>query len=722
MIGVLAVIWFPEFSHFYINRDLVALDIVSQAMRSPTLPTLDEIADISFAVQIISPSLNPIDAAEEIVQGTLQSVAFLDKPMHLKGFPKDLTVGPPTFQLGMASLAVEDILLKAFELSQDDRFLRLALSRTMALAQYEKKQFQDVGFLWNDHAISARVAVLTRLWRNIRNRPDIPINDYQEVLSFVSRCGRLLEKPNLFTVRTNHGVMQNIALLQIAAAFPSFPESAGWRRLAIERLNIQLQFYISKEGVILEHSAEYHLLGTTLLSMAIRLIVLNGIAPDAALIQAQEKAISVLDKLIRPDGTLPAFGNTSVGTIHFLPNSIDNGHIPLRYVPPPYRIAGLGSTFLPLSGYAVWWSSNGAPEQAVIAWAKHDGHGHKHADEGSFVLWSGGTEWITNAGYWPYGHRLTDASYSWNASNAPHEMGESNNSKRVSKILTVGESETCRFVEIHRENVNGAILRRQILQVEKHLFAVLDFSRNQLKGTETVWTIGPYTVLEPSASGIDFLVNHTSPDHGNMAISYSAVPEANIKTYRGSEAPFAGWVAVAGRPTPSDAIRIVHTASESVTASVFRIGAPTVDTQSVVIEPSATPDRWQITVLAGVDSLTISREVTSIKIRRGIGDAKKSVESLVLLNEKSLDDDSQLLKDAYASAISIYPPWYDFSKYRVKLSVGVIVLGALVEIVLFVIRRRYGALTRNQSIVLHSMLASSWLLFCIWAMSFYLQK
>ena len=62
------------------------------------------------------------------------------------------------------------------------------------------------------------------------------------------RSGELLAKQKLFTVRTNHGVMQNIALLQVTAAFPLLPKTKDWRNLAIERLELQLGFYVSDEG------------------------------------------------------------------------------------------------------------------------------------------------------------------------------------------------------------------------------------------------------------------------------------------------------------------------------------------------------------------------------------------------------------------------------------------------------------------------------------------
>ncbi|MFZ2294997.1 MAG: hypothetical protein WAW46_08150 [Polaromonas sp.] len=58
-----------------------------------------------------------------------------------------------------------------------------------------------------------------------------------------ARSGELLAKKSQSTVRSNHGVMQNMALLQISAAFPDFPKTQKWRNLAFG----WLLFSVSKE-------------------------------------------------------------------------------------------------------------------------------------------------------------------------------------------------------------------------------------------------------------------------------------------------------------------------------------------------------------------------------------------------------------------------------------------------------------------------------------------
>ena len=230
--------------------------------------------------------------------------------------------GGPSFQLSLASLDLENLLLEEFEYSGDHRYYRVARDRILAFADWEEQQRKPVAFLWNDHAIAARIAVIVRLWRYLRVDADATDSQKASLIGFVMRSGELLAKKKLFTVRTNHGVMQNIALLQVTGAFPLLPKTKDWRNLAIERLELQLGFYVSDEGVVLEHSAGYHLIGTKLLAEAARLIRLNGMAPSDRLLAAIQGTEKFSRILLRPDGTLPVFGNTVAGRNEILTFSL----------------------------------------------------------------------------------------------------------------------------------------------------------------------------------------------------------------------------------------------------------------------------------------------------------------------------------------------------------------------------------------------------------------
>jgi hypothetical protein len=422
-------------------------------------------------------------------------------PLPLQGYPHDYRQGCATLQLLMASVEVERVLLLSYEQTHETAQLELALRRVRQFARHESRQRLPDAYLWNDHAVSARIAVLANLWRHLRHHPTLAAAAAPDLLGLVERSGHILANPANFTVRTNHGIVQNLALLQIGAAFPNLPQAAAWRALALKRLQLQLGFYVSPEGMVLEHSPEYHHFGTELLSYAVRLQVLNGQEADPALVSAATRARDILRYLQRPDGTLPLLGNTNTGSFSRLDGAPD-GHTTVQPLEPPFQAPPEGALLQATAGYALWWQGGGAAQSQIVqTWAHHIGHGHKHADEGALQFWRGGQDWITNTGYWPYGAELEGAARGWASSNAPHQPGEAANVQRKVDLLGSGSAQGLLFTDLRRLSENGSKFRRQLMQLDDATLLVLDFNEGQAGAYQSIWTVPPPLQLRPASSG-----------------------------------------------------------------------------------------------------------------------------------------------------------------------------------------------------------------------------
>lgn len=662
--------------------------------------------------------------ADKILAGTLAVPSFLDAPMILQGYPMDYQRGSSSLQLVMASLELERVLLSAFEQTHDRRFLDLATRRILDFAAHEAGKRQGEGFLWNDHAVAGRISVLAKLWRLVRESPDFPVASSSQILSLVERSGRLLAKPGQFTVRTNHGVAQNLALLQIAAAFPAFPESDAWRSLALERLMVQLPFYVSRGGVVLEHSAGYQLFGAELLAMAVRLSVLNGLVPAPSLVDAARNSRLVLAVMMRPDGTLPLLGNTGSGGGNAIPMSQSSGTAPIRHLLPPHPDPVIGNSLFPAAGYAIWWRATESKQfsQTLIAWAKHDGHGHKHADEGSVLFWSGGVDWLTNTGYWPYGERNEKAAYSWTGSNAPHQPGEEFSIPRSVELLKTGDASGVSFIEVERRNTDGAQFRRQVLQIDAQTLLVLDFAQRVQKGIETIWTVDPTLRLSPGATANSFISTRAS-DGRHLTINYATHTHATLQIRRGSERPFAGWVVVNGRPTQADALQIVDPASNSASAILFRVAASSMDAaQKISIETGATADHWAVLVEGAGELKRVSRQDTTITMGH-VANSTNPADSLLVPLRPAPDVAVELaaLTRAYANAVKAYPPWRELTRYRLRLSYALGILALLVEVGWFAISKLAGVVTRRQFLYAQLGMTLCWVAIAVWIVKFYLR-
>lgn len=660
-------IWIPEFSRFRVDHSEQRVAFLSESVDAKFTKRLLQAAQQNLVVNLGIPQADRERAARSLLAGVLASPQYLTEPYRIQGWPSDLKYGPPTFRLAMASLAVEDLLLKEYVASGELAYYHLARDRILSFAKWEREQKENVEYLWNDHAISARISVLIRLWAQLRNDAEIDPESRKAFLALIDRSGQLLAKSQLFTVRTNHGVMQNLALLQITAAFPTLPAAQEWRKLAVERLDLQLSFYVSDEGVVLEHSAGYHELGVELLAAAIELMRSNDLEPSQRIVQAHQKADQFLRLIKRPDGSLPVFGNTGA-------------HAAGEFAKPELPATHSSEFALyPLSGYSVWWSLGDSASQTLVVWAKHEGHGHKHADEPSLHFWSRGIDWITATGYWPYGARGFEQANGWLGSNAPHARDELEGSPRNVNLLASGESGPVRVLDVQNARASGLVLRRQVIQLSTDQLLVIDGASDGATGnsreTETLWTFDRRLQLQRNSD------QSYRAHHPKMALSMSvdvgvdsAAPSLNTSVLRGSWDPFGGWVA-APNPEPAPGLRVLREAGSSVTATLFSIENEN-QVRELKLSPGIDPEHWRLDIKEASGDWHVSREGREV-VLIGRQDGPVRVE---LKSPASVEARQNSLRSALDQAVDAYPPWRPLNQYHPRLYLGIFVLWAVFEL------------------------------------------
>lgn len=687
-------IWWPEFSHFRVDHEPPPPAVIERLAQQPEDSVLAEIADMSLSISLGIPKERYPEVADGILSGKLATPRFAKATFPLIGLPADLLPDGPTLQLIMASLGVEELLLEAFEQTGAEPYYFRATERILTFAQWEAQQSEPVAFLWNDHAVAARIPVLVRFWRHFRNDVRATPQQRATLLALIVRSGELLAKKSHFTARTNHGVMQNLALLQIATAFPDLDQASLWRRIAQERLELQLGFYVSDEGVVLEHSAEYHVFGARLLEMFLRLSRQGGEAPPPGLQAAVANAARFSELLLRPDGSLPLIGNTA---------STRGEPLPDRALTPENKL-------FPLSGYSMWWSTGPRPSQVVIAWAKHDRHGHKHADEPSLHFWSQGEDWLTATGYWPYGERGFIEANGWAGANAPHAIGESAAAPRMPHLLGNGESNGLRLIDIENPRMDGLLIRRQVLQLNPERLVVLDTASGSNRQLETLWTIDPRLNLKnvasggyvssPSATGQIFQISLASPD---------SPPAASI--LHGSWQPFAGWVVVDHNPVQASALRVEQSGNNSVVAALFNVGESELP-QPLAFQIYSDPEHWRMQLGGSGGGEILERD--GDRVTHTMGGANRTVR--LTPPAPGLDARKAALVAALDVAIGRYPQWRELGTYQRKVYLAIGLLWLFVEALSFVLVR-LGTSRRATT----GLIVAGWATFALWAHLVYLR-
>lgn len=568
-----AIVWWPLWNHWHLAVPQVEPAVVAAHRQLPNDPALATVAETAMMTDHPLRGEAAVEAAEKLLRGELALPQFPVLRIDPGFAPRDLEQGAPVQQLFMASLVVPDLLLRAHEHRPHLPFVAAARRYLLAFVAHEAQLQFSEGFERNAHAVANRAAVLARYWRHTRDARAAGFDAAADAASAAAvhlhaqRLAGYLSRPSHFIAGTNHGVMQNIALLQLATAFPSMPGAASWRALAMQRLEKQRPWYIAPDGAVLEHAAGYHFHGVVLSGYIVRLAQAAGMPAPTAWAQAHERALSFMALLQRPDRSLPPFGNTyryRWALPPVLGVSTEDWEARLRQRPAFTQV-------FPVSGHALWWSPRsaaGAATHTHVPWGRFAGHGHRRDQDLSLLVWAEGTDWSTNTGYWPGSDPAGfNRVAGWDGGNAPHLLGEPSDGPRSTMLLAhadgavsagaagSGTAHSLRFIDLERTLEGHAQLatpsvRRQILQWQGSTWLVLDtYVDPAQRPLRVIWTAAP-EVAQRQTGPLQFVLER---DAWSLGLTVAGSDGVSTTPLRGSREPFGGWVAFnrQAHPAPS---------------------------------------------------------------------------------------------------------------------------------------------------------------------------
>lgn len=679
------MIWVPVVAHYYVPTPEISTEVITQHRSAPSPKRLDEITDRPLFIPLRVPD-NALQAkSARLLAGELSLDRFPAVHLELPFAASNLDVGLPTVQLQIGSLVTGEIFLRAYEESGNTAFLRAAEAEVVNFAKVERSAWVPRGFLWNDHSVAARIWVLVRFWRHYRESPLFQTETALRMLQLVARSAEMLAEPSHYTFRTNHGIMQDVGLLQLAAAFPNLARVDTYRRIACERLSSHLKYYVGPDGVVLEHSAAYHLHGTYLLETAILLAEMNGCAIPNAWRDRLLEARQFLRLLVRPDGSLPVYGNTDAGA------AIDYNIPQVKQLLDGKDKVPRGSKIFPVSGYAVWWNSPPALSgefvlnQTVVAWSFFPGHGHKLADEMSVNIWANGRSWITNTGYWPYGVTGRLETNSWRGSNAPHFVGEPERSQRSTQLLWHANADRFRIVDLERTLKPGKTrLRRQVLQVGSHTWAVLDVVADaQAVGVDRVWTGSP--ALKATPLGKNSVLLEADGTTTAMRLAFTSNRDISVEEFRGRMDLFGGWVVVDGIPRAAHAFQVRQPAADGWVLTTFEVGERSEFRARPMpkMDRYDSPERWSLLVPDGDTWLRLTRRDPNLSLESE--STRTSVQHVALVAPENPHTSREEIRAALEEMAAKFPQFRDLLDYRILISKLMLIALVLQELTLLII-------------------------------------
>lgn len=687
---VIAAVWAPEFNHYYVpNANMQPY--IQDSLRYPSQKIYEEVNGYKLLKTGVREE-DLVQSADEILKGRVKLPGF---PLHRISIPfseDDLNTGSPGWKLMFAGLAVPDILLDAYDRTGEEKYFNTAKDMIAAWAGFESHKWLPKGFLWNDHAVAARITVLTKFWSIYRLRNDVDDDTAGKILTMVDRSAQILAKPENFTVATNHGVIQNIALLQLCLAFPKLPDVEQYKHIAVARLSDQLGFYIDDEGVVLEHSAGYHAHGVYFVGLALRYMQLLALPIPKEWINKYRKAETVYANFKRPDKSLPLVGDTaSDEDLEGTPLAeIDpNGTIGVLRVNSSLKPLGDWSLY-PVSGYSIWWrglknwDTSSSLAQTVINWSYFPGHGHKKADEMSVNFWADGTNWWSATGYWPYGEKNRAQAISWTSSNAPHLQGEAYNSQRETKLVRYLHTNNLSFIDLQRSARAGYTLKRQILNLDDRLWLVLDSGNDKThRQLQTMWTLDPGINIENQNMESNRYRLSSVKSTTSLAVGYLGSNNLQIRPIKGSIDPFGGWLVAENRKIlPTNAF-FVSVPTDSGWAGTYWTLNRGQSHESAILDiknQSWKDDaHWSFLVKQAKGTTQISRNGDKLFI---------DDRSLNLDHAPDISQSLAVLRSNLQQSANKYPKYRELLGYRLKISYVLLILLGLNEMFFFMIRRK----------------------------------
>lgn len=297
---------------------------------------------------------------------------------------------PDTFQLYLQSLNPVLILTRAYEFTRNSEYLSFAMRLIQSWKAYSDPEENRKSNRWIfiDHSVSLRANNLIYYGKVCSDAAYWDDGLTLLLHDILEECGEWLADNKNYAKNHNHGIMQDEALLHLGKLL----EKNDWVEMGKARLNSQYKYAFAKDNVHVENSPAYHQLVQSMFkSIATWLSDVGDKAPfGQEIVSSQE----YLNWVRMPNGFYAQIGDTS-------------GHPGAKYGAKSQmerHTKGLHKMY-PDSGI-YFYRSRVDEEPSKDTWktvkAGYTSTTHKHADDGSFILYSKGYEIFTDCGIYGY--------------------------------------------------------------------------------------------------------------------------------------------------------------------------------------------------------------------------------------------------------------------------------------------------------------------------------
>ena len=295
------------------------------------------------------------------------------------------------------SWVVIDSILTADSESKEDRWFQPPLAFVKDWTQTFIIEPNEEDFVWYDMAVGQRGTKIAYIIRRCMNS-EVPLEDVLwMIVAAEIHMLELMEAEKLAT-HSNHGLFQMAGLLAMGRSLPFMDCAEKATGFGTDMIRRMLSEHFTSDGLHKEHSPDYHIFMTNYVSLLIK----SGFMVGDDFANLSEKAIEASYWMCQPDGNLVPFGDSKPVPIEHrasFPLSASNGGF----------CAPEGLKFFDEGGLTVHSSRKmGVPTEYLAFVGSFHSRQHKHADDFTFQLFSGGHGIITDPSTYTYQYDLKE--------------------------------------------------------------------------------------------------------------------------------------------------------------------------------------------------------------------------------------------------------------------------------------------------------------------------
>lgn len=422
-------------------------------------------------------------------------------------------------------------VLNAYEATGKKEYLEKANFYVFEWIKSNRKIYSSKSnFAWNDHGTANRLLNLIQFWKSYRESELYNDKDAKELMYSLVQHGKFLNEDGNYT-KSNHGIMQDQALIELSVLFPQLPKANEWFEKADKRMLASIERDVAKDGVHKEHSPSYHTLVKELFVDS-KNFMKHYDKYDGEFDTSLKRMDKYEKHLVMPDGNYPLLGDSEDNKV--------NGF---------NEIPSLEDAVFKDGGVAFFrnnWNTAENPIYFMFTAAFHSVV-HKHADDLSFVLSYGDTDYFVDSG--KYNYTVDDPYRQYVTSVFAHNSIAVNDKSYEFDTHKIGKSEISEFesnstyslVRGRHTIYNNVEIERTIIYLKPSNMIIHDkiVSFNENKYSQ-IFNIGENVNVQ-KVNDNEFLLKSKIDSSAIKLKQLESNGSDGVNVYEGSEDPIRGW-------------------------------------------------------------------------------------------------------------------------------------------------------------------------------------